>query len=52
VLANVDDAAARQTMEGALDRISAVLGPSSRLARERRTSAPPPMRDPMRERDA
>lgn len=52
VLANVDDAAARQTMDAALDRIAAVLGPSSRLARERRTSAPPPMRDPARERDA
>ena len=35
-------------MIATLDRIAAVLGPASRLARDRRTSSPPPL---SRERD-
>lgn len=42
VLSKVDDATAREKMQAALTRIASVLGPTSRLARERRTSAPPP----------
>lgn len=42
VLARVEDTPAREKMQDALARIAALLGPASRLARERRTSAPPP----------
>lgn len=42
VLGHVADANARAKMQDALFRTAALLGPSSRLARERRTSAPPP----------
>jgi serine/threonine-protein kinase len=44
VLARVDDTAAREKMQDALGRVAILLGPASRLARERRTSAPPPVR--------
>jgi hypothetical protein len=49
VLGRVEDAGAREKMQDALARIAALLGPASRLARERRTSAPPPPR--VRDRD-
>jgi hypothetical protein len=42
VLGRVEDAGAREKMQDALARIATLLGPASRLARERRTSAPPP----------
>lgn len=42
VFGRVEDTGAREKMQDALARIAARLGPASRLARERRTSAPPP----------
>jgi eukaryotic-like serine/threonine-protein kinase len=41
VLARVDDPTVREAMEDVLARVAMLLGPASRIARERRTSAPP-----------
>ena len=41
VLQRVDDPAVRGPMKDALERIALLLGPASRIARDRRTSAPP-----------
>jgi serine/threonine protein kinase len=42
VLQRVDDPAVRGPMQDALERVAVLLGPASRIARDRRTSAPPP----------
>ncbi|MDB4935063.1 MAG: Serine/threonine protein kinase PrkC, regulator of stationary phase [Labilithrix sp.] len=41
VLDRIDDAGVRASMQDVLARIAVLLGPASRIARERRTSAPP-----------
>ncbi|MBX3193015.1 MAG: serine/threonine protein kinase [Labilithrix sp.] len=41
VVDRVDDPATRAPMQDALARVTLLLGPASRLARDRRTSAPP-----------
>jgi eukaryotic-like serine/threonine-protein kinase len=41
VLERVDDPALRTPMQDVLARVSLLLGPASRIARDRRTSAPP-----------
>ncbi len=41
VLQRVDDPAVRAPMQDVLERIALLLGPASRIARDRRTSAPP-----------
>lgn len=41
VLERVDDPATRSSMQDVLARVALLLGPASRIARERRTSAPP-----------
>jgi serine/threonine protein kinase len=41
VLQRVDDPAVRVPMQDVLERIALLLGPASRIARDRRTSAPP-----------
>jgi eukaryotic-like serine/threonine-protein kinase len=41
VVERVDDVNAARKMQDALNRLTTMLGPQSRLARERRTSAPP-----------
>lgn len=41
VLERVDDPSVRVPMQDVLARVSVLLGPASRLARDRRTSAPP-----------
>lgn len=41
VLERVDDPAMRSPMQDVLARVALLLGPASRIARERRTSAPP-----------
>ena len=43
VLERVDDPALRGPMQDVLARVALLLGPASRIARERRTSAPPGM---------
>ena len=43
VLQRVDDPAVRAPMQDVLERIALLLGPASRIARDRRTSAPPSM---------
>ena len=42
VLERVDDPALRGPMQDVLARVALLLGPASRIARDRRTSAPPP----------
>ena len=42
VLERVDDPALREPMQDVLARVALLLGPASRIARDRRTSAPPP----------
>jgi hypothetical protein len=41
VLQRVDDPALRGPMQDVLERVTLLLGPASRIARDRRTSAPP-----------
>jgi hypothetical protein len=41
VLDRVDDPATRGPMQDVLARVAILLGPASRIARDRRTSAPP-----------
>jgi len=45
VVDRVDEVAARTSMHDALARVALLLGPASRLARERRTSIPPALPD-------